>query len=346
MRRRILVFIAACMYYSGLVALARSLKRRDKKRVVVLNYHRASGGHLRRHWLYLQRHYRIVPLEEALDEVYAPDAQLNGDPRSPVVVTFDDGYRDNYTYAFPLASQLRVPFTIYLIPDYIDSGDYFWWDEGKRLVQRARVSKVQLEGKVYRLSESQEVDELSHLIDQRLRFAPSVAERERFLTMVREALQAPSEVLPAEEPGMPLTWDEVREMDASQLVSFGAHTLHHPVLSALTDPAEVRREIVDCKRVLEERLGHPVRSFAYPIGQMQHISPEVVEAVREAGYSWALTTRYGDNTPEADPLLLHRVEADIDQHWLVVAAEVAGLWGFFSRLRWIPFIRNRFTNSR
>jgi hypothetical protein len=71
----------------------------------------------------------------------------------------------------------------------------------------------------------------------------------------------------------------------------------------------------------------------------------VTDAVKQAGFTWAFTTNYGLNRPESDQYLLNRVEVDVDQHWLIVAVEAAGLWGFFSRLRWLPFIRKHFTNS-
>jgi len=90
-------------------------------------------------------------------------------------------------------------------------------------------------------------------------------------------------------------------------------------------------------------LGHPVRTFAYPVGQIQHIRDVVLKAVQQAGYDWALTTMYGFNTSKSDPYLLRRIEVAAKQHWLIMAAEAAGLWGFFSRLRWIPFVRKHFT---
>jgi peptidoglycan/xylan/chitin deacetylase (PgdA/CDA1 family) len=135
-------------------------------------------------------------------------------------------------------------------------------------------------------------------------------------------------------------------MEESGWVSFGAHTMHHPILAYLTDPQELQSEVEECRTMLEKQLGHPVRMFAYPVGQLQHIGADVLRAVRQAGYDWALTTRYGFNTPHTDPHLLRRIEVDVDQHWLVIAAETAGLWGFFSRLRWLPPIRKYLTNSR
>ncbi len=347
MRERARVFIAACFYYSGLVKLAYWWIRRSGQRLIILNYHRATGGDLHRQMLYLHRHYRILHLEEALEELYTPHEEKQvADRRMPLVLTFDDGYHDNYTYGFALACELQVPITIFLIPGYIESGDYFWWLEGQRLARRSKMSEVTIEGRTYYLGSSSEQRALAQAIDTRLRHARSVAEREAFLATVRKAFVTPSNVTVEEEAVLPLTWEEVHKMEEGGWVSFGAHTMHHPILAYLTDPQEVQREVGECRTKLEKQLGHPVRIFAYPVGQLQQIGADVLHAVRQAGYDWALTTRYGSNTPHSDPHLLRRIEVDIDQHWLVIAAETAGLWGFFSRLRWLPAVRKYLRNSR
>jgi peptidoglycan/xylan/chitin deacetylase (PgdA/CDA1 family) len=347
LRKRLLVSFAALLYYSGFIAIARWLTARQGQRLIILNYHRAADGNLRQHLCYLCRHYRIVPIEDALEELYAPHTgKSRRRGRIPLVLTFDDGYQDNYTYALPLAQELRTPFTVYLVPGYIDSGEYFWWFEGKRLVERAQVREATVEGALYRLDKPAERQALSTLIDTRLRYASSVAEREAFLTKVRAILQISADVLEQEKPLMPLTWEQVHEMQQSGMVYFGAHTMHHPILSYLSDAEERKREITECRAVLKQRLGEDVRTFAYPVGQEQHIGDETYKAVRQAGFAWAVTTHYGFNTPQTDPWRLRRIEADVDQHWLVLAAEAAGVWGLISRLRWLPIVRKNFTNSR
>src|SRR5438477_10612054 len=182
MFKHIGILVAACFYYSGLVKLARWWTRRSGKRLIILNYHRATGGDLRRHLLYLRRHYRMLHLEEALQELYMPRQESveaeggtgNGGPyghpgrrdrRTPLVLTFDDGYYDNYTHAFALARELQVPITIFLIPGYVESGDYFWWQEGKRLVRRAKVGEVTIGERTYQLSQPGEQDMLAQTID-------------------------------------------------------------------------------------------------------------------------------------------------------------------------------------
>jgi len=341
MRKRVLIIIAAFFYYSGLVKLARWWLNRSGQKLVILNYHQATGGDLLSHLHYLYRHYRIVPLEAALEELYMPykRAKRVGKQRVPLVLTFDDGYHDNYTHAFAFARHLQVPFTVFLIPGYIESGDYFWWQEGNRLVSRTQISEVNIEGHVYHLDQSEERNTLSQHIFTRLCQSTSIAEREAFLSTVRKAMDVPSSVAPEEKAMLPLQWTEVREMEESGLVTFGAHTMHHPILTYLTDTREIRSEIEQCRSALEDQLGHRVRAFAYPVGRRQHIGDNVISTVQQAGYDWAFTTMYGLNTPQTNPYLLRRIEADVTQHWLVVAAEAAGLWSFFSWLRWIPAIR-------
>src|SRR5216117_141062 len=96
MFKQIATIVAACFYYSGLVRLARWWTQRRGQCLVILNYHCATGGDLRRHLLYLKRHYRILHLEAALEELYTPrkGGSCPCDRRTPVVLSFDDGYSD------------------------------------------------------------------------------------------------------------------------------------------------------------------------------------------------------------------------------------------------------------
>ncbi len=328
MREQVRIFIAACFYYSGLIRLARRWAQRPGQRLIILNYHSAIGGNLRSHLLYLHRHYRMLHLEEALKELYTPKkVEQARDRRTPLVLTFDDGYRDNYTHVFPLVRELQVPITIFLVPGYVESGDHFWWLEAERLTRHTLVDKAMIEGHTYYLKQAKDRVLLARAIDDHLRHAASVAEREAFLTTAQEALAVPSSSVTEEEAlALPLTWAQIREMEESGWVSFGAHTMHHPILSRLTDPAEILYEIDACRTALEQGLGHPVYALAYPFGQPEEVGEEAARAAERAAYNWVVTTVHGINTPRSSPHHLLRIYGDASRHLLVMAAETSGVW--------------------
>lgn len=341
MYERMRVVIAAMFYYLGITYLALRINERFDRRVIILNYHNANSG-LQGHMRYLQRHYRIIHLEEALNELFCKEASgtkksvaRKRDRRRQIVLTFDDGYIDNYSEGFRLAQLYQVPITIFLIPGYVDSGRYFWWLAASKLVSLITTEQVTFDGCVYHLSVPHERRALIDLIDERARYAQSIAEREQFLADTQLALRVtlPCREVTTSDTDLPMNWEQIREMEASGLVSFGAHTVNHPILAYLSDPEEVMYEVQASRQLLEEKLGHPVRIFAYPVGKLQHIGAQGIDAVNAAGFTWAVTTLETLNTSESDPLLLGRLPGDTEVNWMVMAAELVGLLGVVSRIR-------------
>src|SRR6266581_6330945 len=228
MHNRVRTCVSACFYYSGLVSLVHWWMQHSERHLIILCYHRAAGGNLRSHLFYLRRHFRILPLETALEELYMSHkkgVQME-DRRTLLALTFDDGYYDNYTHAFTLACELQVPITIFLIHGDMDSGNSFWWIS--RLIRLARVDQVTLEGRTYHLDHQEERKALAQVIDARFSYGTSSTEREEFLASLYKILAVPSSVVLKEEPAPLLTWAQVREMQESGWVSYGTHTIHHP----------------------------------------------------------------------------------------------------------------------
>jgi hypothetical protein len=206
---------------------------------------------------------------------------------------------------------------------------------------------MNLEGKIYHINQNEERKALMQAIMDRVLHAVSVSEREEFLYSMRKSLAVCSPLTYDQRLALPLNWTEVHEMAKSGLVSFGAHTMHHPALAYLANPAELQFEVGQCRTILEHQLGHPVHTFAYPLGKSEYIGDRVLQIVHQTCYKWAVTTIPGINTSRSDPLLLRRRNVGVNQHWLVVASETAGIWGFFSRLhRWtFRFFRKSFRKA-
>ncbi len=100
-----------------------------------------------------------------------------------------------------------------------------------------------------------------------------------------------------------LSWDHVKEMLARG-ISFGSHTMTHLPLTEI-ESEKARWEIMESKKIIEDRIGRSIKHFAYPFGLF---SQSVVDHVRQAGFSLACSTCSGFNQPSTDPLLLHRTE--------------------------------------
>jgi peptidoglycan/xylan/chitin deacetylase (PgdA/CDA1 family) len=142
--------------------------------------------------------------------------------------------------------------------------------------------------------------------------------REHSLPEVFRRLRVPEKL---DLPGTMLDWNEIRQMNRAG-ISFGAHTVTHPVLGSL--PAtKLRDEILGSKQTVEDRLQRPVRHFAYPFGKPADFGIAAKEIVCAAGFQTAVTTIHGFNGPDRDLLELRR---------LSLAESDAGIFGL--KLDW------------
>jgi peptidoglycan/xylan/chitin deacetylase (PgdA/CDA1 family) len=220
-----------------------------------------------------------------------------------VAVTFDDGYRDNFTCAFPILKQFGIPATIYLATGYIGSGQMPWYDRVRlafKLTTHSRFSMSELGGPSGKLDE---IASRLRTMEQTLSWLRSIADSERqsSLTQVCQNLGVPCDL---NLPNQMLRWEDIRLM-TSDNINFGAHTVMHPVLSRIP-ASELKREVEGSKRMIENKLQLPVTHFAYPFGQSQDFNALAKDAVRTAGFKTAVTAIWGLNEPKDDPLELKR----------------------------------------
>jgi peptidoglycan/xylan/chitin deacetylase (PgdA/CDA1 family) len=103
-----------------------------------------------------------------------------------------------------------------------------------------------------------------------------------------------------------MTAPEVRRLREGNLIAVGAHTISHPILSALP-LATQQNEIIGSRDLLQAILGEPVTSFAYPYGGDGDYTSETVDVVREAGFECAFSTASGLTSKDSEPLRLPRI---------------------------------------
>jgi peptidoglycan/xylan/chitin deacetylase (PgdA/CDA1 family) len=226
--------------------------------------------------------------------------------RPRVVVTFDDGYRDNLTNALPIAESKGVPVTFFVTSGILGNHNGFWWDRLVTLL-RARPPQVReldlpVGDRSVRLPVGSsgiraDLDSVRrHLMPLR------VTEIERALDAVSEQWQVGS--APPSDAGT-LTPGDLRQLAASDIATIGAHTADHVRLR--DRPAREQQDTISrSKGELEQSVGRVVLHFAYPFGHRDDFDDRSVDAVRSAAFDTACTAIPGTARSSTDPYRLPR----------------------------------------
>jgi peptidoglycan/xylan/chitin deacetylase (PgdA/CDA1 family) len=279
-----------------------------RDRTLILCYHRVAEGVEDPFYLCVSPGNFAAHLEEisrsrelsTLDDLSVPSRR----PR--VVVTFDDGYRDNLTTALPIAESKGVPITFFVASGILGNHNGFWWDRlGTLLRSRPpHVTEIDLPagGQNVRLTLGSSGIR-TDLDSVRRHLLPlPVTDIERALDAISDQWQVNS--APPPDAGT-LTREELLQLAASGTAAIGAHTVDHVRLR--DRPARDQQDTISgSKQELEQSIGRAVPHFAYPFGRGDDFDDRSVEAVRSASFDTACTTIPGTARASADPYRLPR----------------------------------------
>ena len=319
-------------YYSGVSNLLLKVlaKARKAHPCVILLYHRIvddntqyldKGPGMHHHIRdfekeipYLKKHYQVLPM----DEVVARIKSGKGFDRPTVSITFDDGYRDNFTLAYPVLQKYGVPATIYLATSLIGTEGKTWTDQIEHALlqtQREYFSLPELYGEK-KISIRTKVEKQTVCIElaDKLKSMPDTS-RKKILPGIFKKLGVDGGTPSESSPRMILSWDEVRKMAANG-ITFGSHGHTHQILSRMP-LQEAKEEILISKRIIEEQLGREVKHFAYPNGRAEDFSEELRRHSAEIGFDSVASVIYGSNNGVyANKYSLRRISA-ISPIWLL-----------------------------
>ena len=308
---------------------------RHRGRVVILTSHRVVSDHMvqdehiqpgmyvrgqsfESHITYLRKRFNIISLDELLDLWQTNRLKSH---QSYCVITFDDGWKDNYQFAFPVLMKYRVPATIFLATDFIGTARWFWPDQMMLLLEKGRqhttgaadrkaVSTVLAEtigvtlsaaDGIFRRVESGDPIDPDAIIE----FCKGV-EVDRIHQIIDRLSRALHLDLPTQR--VLLNWDEVREM-AGKGVTFGSHSSSHRIMTQIP-LSEVKTELIDSRKTMLEQGIKPVPVVCYPNGNFDR---DIQELVRESGYRAAVGCEVGlERDRPSDLFALKRISLHED----------------------------------
>jgi peptidoglycan/xylan/chitin deacetylase (PgdA/CDA1 family) len=285
------------------------IKVRRASNLQILTYHRVNDEQdslfpatpirvFEEQMAHVAKCYNVCALEEAVERF-----EKNDLPPNALVITFDDGYRDNYLHAFPVVRNLSLPMTIFLATDAIGTGRTLWHDRVFSAFRETNapdltgfdpsVERFRLGSLAQRILTMEKVLAILRQLGE--------AERNHRISVLCRCLAVEERRV---DHNLMLSWDDVRLMSRDH-VSFGSHTASHPILARVS-AEETEAQLVRSCEAIQQHLGqHPI-TFAYPNGTKADFNNVTKETLKRLGFRCAVTTEFGINEPGADMLELKR----------------------------------------
>lgn len=281
-------------YLLGSLSLARKAVNHYRGKAAIFTYHRvlpsneifrnASPNHglivsterFDEQMQYLSEKYRIIAMDELPDH-------LSGSADFAIAITFDDGYKDNLTYALPILKKYNIPATIYIATRLPEGDCRMWWYELEKLCDSRNSIAFTIKGKSYNYK-------IRNLIQKKRCFQKihnmiqSLSENEQnyLMDLIRQGRS------PECYKKYCLTWEEIQLLDKEPLITIGAHTHSHANMKKLTTE-DLKKEILTSNSLFEEKLGHTIDHFAYPYGTSNEVGGREYSIAGASGYKTAVT---------------------------------------------------------
>lgn len=299
------------------------LKCINKKKLIILYYHRVvnknEAENIRTPGMYVDVDEFEAQME-FIKNFYHPISEtdiihsVNNRKKLPdysIWITFDDGYRDIYTRAFPILKKYKIPATVFITTGFINKTiipckDYIAYAVRMRGMEEIKHSideKVEILPLGNKEEQNNTIKRLCGVLENKSRF------EQEYLKKLIELFKVKIEDI----PDIFLRWDEIKKMSQDGL-SIGAHTVTHRRLSLLSSE-EIEKEVLESKSEIEERLGKKVISFAYPKGEKSKVDSErSIPILKNSNFKLAVATNGGFNSINTtdDLLNLNRLGTSCD----------------------------------
>jgi len=227
----------------------------------------------------------------SLDELYHNLNTGTKHPQKTICITLDDGYRDNYQYAYPVFKKLNVPATVYVTNCFPNGTALFWWYLFERHVKKQNELILPYGGEQIKYAWKTEIEGFAQFaeIASLIKKIPGPLLR----NALKGAFNVTEDELYEECRTLALSWTELQQFAAEKEISIGAHTLNHVALkNQRRDLAW--EEILGSKRELESKLDQPIDHFAYPYGGIADVGEREYKMVQEAGFKTAALNQPGN----------------------------------------------------
>ena len=244
------------------------------------DYLSVTASNFKEHLKYLKKNYSIVSINDFLFKKKEIPKKFE------IVITFDDGYKDNLNLALPILEELNVPATIYITTKFPEKDTSIWWYELKEFIEnRFENLEFEFENKKYLFllnNKSKKEKSCNEIIN--LFKSLDGQKQSNLLSIITK-----NEIRKKYEDEV-MSWSDIKKISNSPLITIGAHTHNHLSLKNLTEESCLE-EIKKSKEILENNLNRKILHFSYPFGTKNDADEREFKIVEKLGFKSAVTTR-------------------------------------------------------
>lgn len=222
----------------------------------------------------------------SLDRVYEM-LQSGEKVKKQIVFTLDDGYKDNYEIAYPIFKKYNIPFTVYITTSFPVDEAILWWYVLEDLILSNDFLKLG-NGKTYKCKTKKEKE----VVFLEIREMILGFKKENFLNSLNDLFCHYEIDWFGKNNELCMSWEQIIELSKDELCTIAGHTKNHYALNQLSIE-EVKSEIVEANKLIEEKTGKKIEHFAYPFGSRVEIGQREFDIVKSLGFKTTTTTRLG-----------------------------------------------------
>ena len=276
---------------------------------------------------FLSKSYNIISLADFANHIKKKIPFL---PHS-LIITFDDGLKNNFINAFPILQKYNATATIFLMSGYMGTSKITWYEKISYFINKISLAEFVEEFKRkfpdygILMQKINQNDQLMFIVSM-FKYKIDDKERNSFI----QGLFSKFKITIDQEKlkDIFLSWEEIRKMDEAGIM-FGSHTSTHPVLSML-NYENASREIVESKKIIEAELDKNINLFAYPYGDKDSFNSNIKEILINNNYSCAVSTIEGFNNPNSDLFELKRI-CVVNEESYYFKLRIEGFTGFIEK---------------
>ena len=256
---------------------------------------------------YLKKHFEIIPLSNAIERLRNREIS-----RPTAAITLDDGFQNNYDYAFPILREAKIPATLFLVTGFLNTNYTYWYGRLVQALSKTRKNMLEWDGRVFDLSVPECKVKTSIVIAEWLKQFHQSRLLDELRRIILELGEDPESQIEFGSPFRMLDHNSIEKMVNSGLIEFGAHTHSHAILSLLSED-ERRKEIGESIQTINVLIENPSKVFAYPNGLDGDYNNDIFSLLESYGIKASLTAISGPNDDTTPLMELRRYP--ISERW-------------------------------